>query len=691
MSERGRWARVIGVAVVTVALLMAGVPASPSTAARPASVTRPLPPRVIAAAMRLPGTVVRRSPGAQVRRVDIPAARAAGVSDIYRVRVQGRYPPRALRYQLLVDGRPVGYAIPTRDADAVEAVTTDTAVLTGRIAVRYGRGAPTPPASGTSRSLRSPSFRLPHLPDPAARGPLAVTTKRYDLGDQVFKIKGLRGKVELAGDVTYPSGLPAGPYPLLLFLHGNHYSCYRGRHAGYEWPCRRGWKPIPNYAGYDYIARRLASYGFVVVSVSGNGVNVLGNYVDDTGMRQRGELLEKHLDLWHDWSTVGGGPFGSRFVGKVDFNHIGVMGHSRGGEGAIYNVIVDRERSSPYGIDAVLPLAPVDFTRATVNDIPLAVMLPYCDGDVSDLEGMHFFDDARYREPGDPTPKATVVVMGADHNFFNTVWSPSGGFPGAFDDGSRACPGRLTEIQQRRVGRTYVIGFFRRYVGGTTSLDPMWTGEATPASIAPAQTLVSYLAPDTPATRLDLDRFTDVGGLTRDTAGGRVTPIGLSAYAWCVNTYEIPCVPGQYAYTDVHLPGLAEGVLGWSDTHASARFGVPAGVGDVSGYDALQFRVAVNPAYDANYGTRVQGLTVVLTDGSGHQGAVSAAAVGDAALAYPVGLRHYLGHVILNQIRFPLSAFAGVDLTDVRAVTIRFDRTSQGVIDVADLAFSRGG
>ena len=103
-------------------------------------------------------------------------------------------------------------AIPTRDADAVEAVTTDTAVLTGRIAVRYGRGAPTPPASGTSRSLRSPSFRLPHLPDPAARGPLAVTTKRYDLGDQVFKIKGLRGKVELVADVHYPRGLPAGPY-----------------------------------------------------------------------------------------------------------------------------------------------------------------------------------------------------------------------------------------------------------------------------------------------------------------------------------------------------------------------------------------------------------------------------------------------------------------------------------------------
>jgi hypothetical protein len=690
VSGRGRWACTIAVAVLAISVLAPGGSASGSAPAQPSAPD--LSPRVMAAAMRLPGTAVRREPGAQVRRVDVPARLVTpGVPDIYRVRVAGRYPPRALRYQILSDGLPVGYGIPTLDGGAVQTVTTDTSVLTGRLSVRYGLGAPRPPASGSSPPLRAPSVRLPHLADPAARGSLAVTRKRYDLGEQVFKIAGLPGKVELAGDVTYPSELSGGPYPLVLFLHGNHYSCYRGRRAGYEWPCRKGWKPLPNYLGYDYIASRLASHGFVVVSVSGNGVNVLGNYVDDTGMRQRGELLEKHLDLWHAWSTVGGGPFGSRFVGKIDFSRVGVMGHSRGGEGAVYNVIVDRERPSPYGIDAVLPLAPVDFTRVTVNDIPMAVMLPYCDGDVSDLEGMHFFDDARYRQPGDPTPKATVVVMGADHNFFNSVWSPSGGYPGAFDDGSPRCPGRLTQSQQRRVGRTYVVGFFRRYVGGTTSLDPMWTGEATPAAIAPAQARVSYLAPDTAATRLDLDRFTDPGALSRDAVGGSVRATGMSSYGWCANTYEIPCVPGQYAFTDVHLPGLAEGVLGWSDDHASVRYGLPSATGDVSGYDALQFRVAVNPSYDANYGVRAQDLTVVLSDGSGHRAEVTAAAVGNAALAYPQGLRRYLGHVILNQIRFPLSAFAGVDLTDVRSVTLRFDRTSQGVIDLADLAFSRGG
>ena len=150
-----------------------------------------------------------------------------------------------------------------------------------------------------------------------------------------------------------------------------------------------------------------------------------GKYVGDTGMRQRGELLEKHLDLWQTWNTTGAAPFGTKFVGKVDFSRIGVMGHSRGGEGAIWQVIVDRARTTPYGLDAVLPLAPVDFTRQTVNDIPIAVMLPYCDGDVSDPGGGPTSSTTAVPRPGTTTPKATVVVIGADHNFFNTVWSPS--------------------------------------------------------------------------------------------------------------------------------------------------------------------------------------------------------------------------------------------------------------------------
>ena len=340
-------------------------------------------------------------------------------------------------------------------------------------------------------------------------GPYEVTRRVYDFGDQVFQPSDLGGKVEITADVHFPTGLADGPYPLVLFLHGNHAACFKGNRWSYRWPCKDTWKPLPNYTGYDYVAARLASYGYVVVSVSGNGVNVLGNVVDDSGMRQRGELLEEHLDLWQQWSTVGGDPFGTRFIGKVDMTEVGTMGHSRGGEGVVWQVIVDRERPDPYGIDAVLPLAPVDFTRATINDVPLAVMLPYCDGDVFDLQGIHFYDDSRYLVDGDRSPKHAITVFGANHNFFNTVWTPSSGYPGAFDDGVNECQGRLRPIEERRVGSAYIVDYFRRYLGHDTSVDPVFTGAESPDGIAPARTAVSYLAPDTWQSRQDVDRFTD--------------------------------------------------------------------------------------------------------------------------------------------------------------------------------------
>ena len=459
--------RLILVCALVGALTAVAAPGSAGTSTgEPSSVGHALPVAVVTSVLSASGVTVRHGSGVRVDRVSVPEElRRDGVpSFAYRVRIQGTYVPRALRYVVSAGGRPVAFGSPSPRLTSLLAVTTDPAVVTESIGVSYG-GAPAEGDTVDLASSRANPARV-RTGGRMARGPLDVTKRVYDLGDQVYQPPGLRAKVELIADVHYPKGLPGGPYPLVLFLHGNHSACYRGHSSGYTWPCRDGWEAIPNYEGYDYIAERLASYGYVVVSVSGNGVNVLGSRLNDTGMRQRGEVLERHLELWRDWSTTGGDPFGTRFVGKVDMSRIGTMGHSRGGEGAVWQVIVDRERPDPFGIDAILPLAPVDFTRATVNDVPMAVMLPYCDGDVYDLQGVHFFDDARYRVPGDDTPKHTVTVFGANHNFFNTVWTPSSGYPGSFDDGTRRCDGRLRPIQERRVGAAYIVSFFRRYVGG---------------------------------------------------------------------------------------------------------------------------------------------------------------------------------------------------------------------------------
>ena len=101
-------------------------------------------------------------------------------------------------------------------------------------------------------------------------------------------------------------------------------------------------------------------------------------------------------------------------------------------------------------------------------------------------------------------------------------------------------------------------------------------------------------------------------------------------------------------------------------------------------------RTTLNPGYPANGGIRRQDLTLVLVDGTGAEAAVAAVDVGAEALRYPSGLRRFVGHVLLQQLRFPLDLFSGIDLTNVTRIAIRFDRTRSGAIDIADLAFTAG-
>src|SRR6266511_3541895 len=212
--------------------------------------------------------------------------------------------------------------------------------------------------------------------DPSAPRPLAVSREEYTFGDTAFTPTNFPGPVEVTASVHYPTGLPGGPYPLVIFLHGRHATCFVGGAAFLEWPCVAPRLPIPSYQGYDYISRVLASHGYIIVSISANGINARDNFVFDLGANARAELIQHHLDLWNQFNTSGGTPFGTKFVGKVDMTRVGTMGHSRGGEGVVRHYLLNAAQGSPYGIKAVFPLAPVDFNRSIANNVPLSVMLP---------------------------------------------------------------------------------------------------------------------------------------------------------------------------------------------------------------------------------------------------------------------------------------------------------------------------
>jgi hypothetical protein len=552
-------------------------------------------------------------------------------------------------------------------------------------------------------------------PDPGAPGTFSVSTQDYNLGDQVFHPAslGTGAFVELTARVYSPTDLQ-GERPLLIFLHGNHAATYNPTTfaAGFAWPPSAsgpGFVALPNYQGYDYIGQNLASHGYIVVSISADGVNVLGGI----NMVPRAQLVERTLDLVHDLDTGTGTimpetnaqigsdqlpssgltPFGTQFVGHIDLQTVGLMGHSRGGDGVVAAYQLNQQLGSPYGIKAVAPLSPVDFTSRTINNVPLMVMYGYNDGDVSDLEGEGFYDRSRYNVAGDQAPKHIVLVQGANHNSFNTIWwaEPAIRFPaGASDDGVGSAASRLSPPQQRSVAIAYFGAFFQTYVGNDTQpvhheFYSFLTGDSPPpASVDPAAQngiFFTYHPADTANARRDVNRLLTPDNLTTNTVGGAVTQSGLTPYT----VAAFSGTPASFAGTGI--PTLQVLRAGWSAPGAFWENDLPAGSRDVSGYYALQFRAAVDYADSRNPSGQPQNFQITLTDG---QGNTASATVNDAYQGRPSPLYFppLSRHRVMNSVRIPLSLFSGLDLTDVRSIRFNFNQTASGALWFADLMFA---
>lgn len=343
-------------------------------------------------------------------------------------------------------------------------------------------------ASAASAPLDLPGTRT-LTEDPGTPGPYAVVTSDYTLAP--VPLPGLPAPVEMVGHVVEPAPTEAtGPRPFVLLLHGRHSTCYvpgRPRAWGPGWPCSGRFREVPSQLGYDYLQRVLASQGYATVSIRANGVNAQDGGLRDGGADARARLVRAHLDHWVDLAAAH----------QVDLGHVVLVGHSRGGEG-VDRASIRTPLSAPYRIVGQVLVAPTDFGEQAAAYVPTVTLLPACDGDVSDLQGQGYTDVARDLAPGDTSLHGSVLLMGANHNYFNTEWTPGLAAAPAVDDWQGAagaeCGGsdaqRLSAAAQRAVATAYVAGAVRLFASGDQALLPLFDGtRARVASQGAAQTL----------------------------------------------------------------------------------------------------------------------------------------------------------------------------------------------------------
>jgi hypothetical protein len=450
-----------------------------------------------------------------------------------------------------------------------------------------------------------------------------------------------------AAGATSPSQISAArsSYPVVLIVHGNG--------------------PLGGYLGYEYLLAHLAANGFIAASI---------HMQPNEAGTDRARIARRHLEILFS------------LFGAHAANNVGLMGHSRGGEAVVIAARLNQQESWGYAINAVISLAPVN--QYTFEHFGGAWAAPYLviygslDGDVAGIpdQGFELYDNASGMQ------KSMVFVYAACHDRFNTVWG----------DGDLGF-GKLTAADQARVvsatthhdiAKSYMSAFFRQHLRGETQWAGLFRGEWTPATVEA----------DAPGIQIHC-QYEDVNVRTVDDFEGAHTATSWtsSTIGDTVSATGLPASPQEndLRTLDAHSPHQTAGLqLAWDTLGDGLTFALPAGSRDVSGYEAVSFRVTQKVNSASNPAGQAQDLRVTLTDGGGHARAIRVSKL--ATIPYPdVRGYDYYTKSAMRTVRIPLRAFTikclnidAVDLANVVSVAFDLSEKPTGEIAIDSVQFT---
>ena len=531
------------------------------------------------------------------------------------------------------------------------------------------------------------------LPPPTATpfvvaGPPAV---EFDLGDAAIiqpqfplESRFYTMPLRLNGVIAVPDG--SGPFPIVVLMHGRHDICpeVEGQDMLQQWPCA---DEQANYQGFAYLASALAARGYLAMSINVNAAYTNGWGEDPGGAVRFPQIVDLYLASLAMANTGTDAGFNAPVAGKADLSQIVFVAHSQSGELAT-NVVQARAPNTStesiaqgFGpIGATLYLAPAYGPSAQpVPDVPLGVILPSCDQDLSDLPGQRYYEAARLT-PDRQSFASALYLVGANHNFFNTVLkddAQNSSRPGC------ALTDRLTADEQRAFLAQYAPDFMDAAFGVKSYPEEAGLNAFVPApdrlygyrvltslSVPAAQRRIVLLPAES-------NRFQKALGQSHQTSG----PIDV---AFC--EMDQPCLTWPIQ------PGQSDQLrLSWTGPQAVFKTQLPYAAGDLSEFDMLHLRALVDPTAFLTAGKLPQSFSVILQDTTGLSSTVK---VTDKtpALQYQPGepgstFYGWNGLAPMSSIRIPLADFTGIDRSSISSIGLALDGQPTGSILIADLEF----
>jgi len=380
--------------------------------------------------------------------------------------------------------------------------------------------------------------------------------------------------------IAYPANndgsvaVPSGQYmPIAVFIHGNHQNCDSDG-AGPSLDsipleeCTLSQR-VPHHRGYRYLMEELAGLG--VFSISIYNIEAMSN----------GETLLRYIDLVNKWNQQEEPSYpeiGNRFVDRLDLQNIMFIGHSRGGTQAFSAIEMAADWPNQYEIKAMVGIAPDNNQYSSQSSPHLSIDLPYLlmfgtrDGDISDWQTLETAQRIGENILGSQTTfNLTAIIRGANHNYFNTIWTDSVGlgednpWAGAEDDGEKcfiAAEAPMSALDQRNSAATLIKSFAQVQLLQNTDHESVLLG-AYKFSLMPNNKIQRIIRG---GNRILIDGFNDDGQLNVNDIGG-LNNFSVPIISECTFTASCqgiqPTIPGVRHLSErwLAVAGSTEGTL----------------------------------------------------------------------------------------------------------------------------------
>lgn len=492
----------------------------------------------------------------------------------------------------------------------------------------------------------------------------------FDLGEVTLpQTYGSEFPVRLHGEIGVPNGY--GKHPIVFVFHGSH--------------------PVTTIEkerydlGFTYLIEKLASKGYLTVSINVNAQYVLDYYGEPFEYERLTSIFNSHLESLQKAINGEDVGYGVDLTERGDITQVNLIGHSRSGQGIFY-IYEDQVKRGNNNITSLLSLAPslVIATEIPYPDVPIGIVLPELDGDVVDLGGQDAYETLRF----DDNRKSwanIVYLYGANHNFFNEELlkddAKSARNRSAFDI-------RLSDIEQREFFANYSLDFMNKVYGKKVSKG-FNIGENAPNEMYGFKVLTSLHKPDSRVIVLPKKDTNSSNSL-----GGNIVTSNIQIKNVFESSFFKEDTTGPFI-----LPGTKKQLdllnISWESKDASFGITIPDEFKDSTEYDTLSLYLAVDPSNSLNKNGENQAMSVELVD---KKGKISKVVLDSNTPA----LRYHSGEILSNEyttwwstftplssVRIQLDSFQNVDLKNIEKMNLLFDQTSSGSIMLAEVSLMK--